>query len=313
MTSLGITLADPVDVSHIRDITWSVSMGDGTGRSNLGCFEATGGPGTNSDTAYSSAIFESFDLAIDELTGLAATATATMRPVGVPAVVARGSGYSTGQTLLLLGGTFSSQASVIVSLLSTVAGQDETNYGGAEFFGTFTPGTGYNISDTITLSDGTVVTVDAVGTAGDVTQFTVTSASTSGNGNLATLSQSSTSGGGSSFSLTQSVNNQGVFAGSYTQAAEVPVGEYTALPTDPVATSGSGSGATFNVDWGVRAVTVTAGGQGYEAAPAVSFGGAGGVGTTAVAVLTGDAVTAVTVAAPGSGYTARATVSIAGP
>jgi hypothetical protein len=243
--------------------------------------------------------------------GNTAVATATMLPI-TATPVARGSGYSTLSELTLVGGTFSTAGVVLPTSLSTVNGQDETNYGGGETVGTFVPGTGHAISDVITLSDGTEVTVDNVGTAGDVTEFTITTPSTSGSANSASLAQTGTDGSGINFSLNQKEDNQGVFAASMKQAAEVNIGEYSALPASPVATTAAGgSGATFTIDWGVRNVTVTEGGEGYTSAPAVSF--TGGSGTTATATLTDDAVSSVTVGANGSGYSAIAGVVIAAP
>lgn len=310
----SLQLGTPVDISHIEDIVWSVAMSDETGKKHIGGFEAKGGFGTNSDTTFDSSTFPTVADEVADKLGNAATATAVMRPVAILSVAARGSGYNAGSgDLTVVGGTSTEAAVVNISSFSTVAGQDETNYSGGETTGTFTAGSGYDVSDTITLSDGTVVTVDAVGTAGDVTAFTVTSASTSGHSNWATLTQSSTSGGGASFTLTQDDDNQGVFAAVLKQNGEDPLGEYTVLPSNPVATtaSGGGAGATFNLDWGVDSVTVTSGGEGYDTAPAVSF--SGGAGTTAVAALTGDVVTSVTVGAAGSGYTSTAVVTIAAP
>lgn len=308
----SLNLNDPIDISHVADIVWSVDMENDTGRRVISGFEAKGGAGTNSNTPYDPNTFPSVDTDIQDRVSAAATATATMRPTGVPVTVARGFGYTNLSELTVLGGTFTSQAILTVSLLSTVLGQDEFDYGGGELNGTFTGGSGYNPSDTITLNDGTVVTVAAVGTAGDVVQFDITTISTSGSANFSTLTQSSTSGSGTGFSLTQRNLNQGVFAANLKQVSEVPIGEYTVIPSDPVSTTSAGaSGATFNLDWGVRNVAVVDGGKGYTSVPAVSF--AGGSGTTATAAITGDAVTSVTVIAAGSGYSARATVTIAAP
>jgi hypothetical protein len=60
----------------------------------------------------------------------------------------------------------------------------------------------------------------------------------------------------------------------------------------------------------VGLVTVTAGGSNYTTAPTVTFSGGGGA--SAVANLSGDAVTSVTVTYPGNGYTAAPTVGFTG-
>lgn len=242
---------------------------------------------------------------------IAATLSATMLPVGTPTVVTRGSGYSVTDELTASGGTATSDAVFVVSTVSTVLSQNETDF--ASTTATFTPGTGYNALDTITMSDGTVVTVDSVGTAGDVITFDITTVSTSGNTDSATLTQSATSGGGTNFDLTLDASTQGVFAATYKQSAGTNIGQYTVVPTDPVGhAAATGSGATFNVDWGVRTVVVTDGGLGYTSAPTVTF--SGGSGTTATATVAADtSISAVTVTAAGSGYSAVATVTVPTP
>lgn len=62
----------------------------------------------------------------------------------------------------------------------------------------------------------------------------------------------------------------------------------------------------------VTAVSVTNGGTGYTAAPAVFFDGGGGVGATAVAEMSGDRVSTVRVTNGGSGFTTAPTVRFDG-
>lgn len=81
--------------------------------------------------------------------------------------------------------------------------------------GTFTGGSGYQVGDTITLQDGSVVTVDAISSTpagspigspvtllGDVTEFTVTTNSQATVDVGDTLNQLTTSGNGVNFALT---------------------------------------------------------------------------------------------------------------
>lgn len=131
-------------------------------------------------------------------------------------------------------------------------------------------GTGYTVSDVLTVVGGTAgivaeITVDTVDGGGEITGVTVTTA-----------------------------------------------GEYTALPTNPVAvTGGTGNDdATFDLTWLVDSITVTDGGASYDTAPTVTISG-NGTGATATAILTGDAVSAVTVDNAGTGFTEVATVTIA--
>src|SRR5439155_14285530 len=55
----------------------------------------------------------------------------------------------------------------------------------------------------------------------------------------------------------------------------ISAGNYSSLPTNAAAqamTSGTGTGATFNLTWGIKAVTVANPGSGYDSPPAsISF------------------------------------------
>lgn len=70
--------------------------------------------------------------------------------------------------------------------------------------------------------------------------------------------------------------------------------------------------ATFTLLAAVSQVIVTNGGTGYSTAPTVSFTGGGGVGATAVAVVSGGIVVAINVTAEGIGYTSAPTVGFTG-
>ena len=95
-----------------------------------------------------------------------ATATATMMPIGSASahpvlgnIFERGAGFNTGAILTLIGGTFTTVAKLTVTSLSSVLGQTDTAFVGGELSGTFTGGTGYSASDTITMNDGTIILV----------------------------------------------------------------------------------------------------------------------------------------------------------
>lgn len=127
--------------------------------------------------------------------------------------------------VLLKNGTTTAVASLsVIDGAEVTASQDETDYDGAGSNGSFTGGTDYDVGDTITLNDGTVITVDAVDddpTNGVVTEFTVTTAGTSGFKAGATLYQVSTTGATptpSGFTLTPSTAN-------YALATSVPAVE----------------------------------------------------------------------------------------
>lgn len=86
----------------------------------------------------------------------------------------------------------------------TIAAQDETDFDDQGTNGDFTGGADYVVNDEITLSDGTVVVVDAV-TTGAVTEFTIQSGTVpyqGGESANGTLTQASTDGDGTGFTLT---------------------------------------------------------------------------------------------------------------
>ncbi len=241
-----------------------------------------------------------------------AIATTTMIPVGTPVVVGSFQN-AVGEELTVLGGTSSQAAKIIVNSVHTVVGQNQINFNPGEDNGTFTGGDGYVATNTITMSDGTVVVVDSVsvGETTAVLTFHITVDSTTPiTTNHPTLTQVSTSGSGTGFTLTLGTANQRIEVASYKQTGGINEGVYTAIPSDPVTASTS---ATFTMDWGVGTITVTDGGDEYAAVPAVTFSGAGGSGTTATAVLDGDIVSSITLDSAGSGYTAAATVAVESP
>ena len=87
-------------------------------------------------------------------------------------------------------------------------------------------------------------------------------------------------------------------------------GDYTVLPTNPVSTSGSvnGVGGTLNVTYSVSSVQVTTPGSGYIGAPFVKFS-TGNASAQAVVNSNGN-VSTVQVLGGGNGYTAIPNVSI---
>lgn len=96
---------------------------------------------------------------------------------------------------------------VFNSLVAPIVGQDETDYDGAGSNGTFSGGAGYAATDTITLTGGTVVTVNDVDGGGAVTEFEVSVAG-SGVASGSTLVQTATSGSGTGFELELGDDNE---------------------------------------------------------------------------------------------------------
>jgi hypothetical protein len=81
-----------------------------------------------------------------------------------------------------------------------IEAQDETSYGDTATQGSFSPGTGYAVSDTITLSNGAIITVDTL-SGSAVATFTVTTSEGFPAYPGYTLTQSATSGTGTGFEL----------------------------------------------------------------------------------------------------------------
>lgn len=201
-----------------------------------------------------------------------ATGTATMRLISVT-VSHGGNNYVPGNHLSPSDGTAITPA--IINVTSTELRSATVNDGG----------TGYANADVITISTGTGTAANAtVTTDGD---GIVTSVSLVNNG-VYTVNPTLTG--------VATVNSTGIGTGLtldlvtklFTIAIAEP-GEYSAIPTlsaNPVSNvTGTGVSANVNLVIGVANVTLTNSGVGYVTAPDVTFGGAGGSGSTATAYI----------------------------
>lgn len=151
-------------------------------------------------------------------------------------VVNSGIGYSVTDVLTVIGG-IGTPATINVGSILPADGDEtlHTNFEG---------GSGYNIGDIITLSVGSVITVDAV-SSGVVTEFTLDSSNFifSYASNNPIISQSTTSGSGTGFRITLTTPGQRIAS-----AFAISPGAYSVEPTNPVShTGGTGTGATFNL------------------------------------------------------------------
>jgi hypothetical protein len=91
---------------------------------------------------------------------------------------------------------------------------------------------------------------------------------------------------GGTFTTAAQVTVATVSAGVITSIAVTTNGTYTALPSNPVSvTGGTGSGATFTVNWRVFGCNITNAGSGYVEQPTVTFSGGGGSGAAAYATV----------------------------
>lgn len=191
------------------------------------------------------------------------------------AIVAAGSSYAPGDTINLAGGTFATRAQVTVDTTTLVS------Y-------TLTGGSLFAASDTITIQDGSaitnaVITVDTVDGGGAI----LTS-------HISTPGEYTVNAPGVTYTTSGSGTGATFSAMSYGVKTVSPSinGDYTALPTNPVAqfsTSGSGLAATFTVHWTVNSIAVITPGSGYgpssvitltnglvNAVASLVFGAAGG-------------------------------------
>lgn len=215
--------------------------------------------------------------------GSGAELSLTSIQLATPTVVAIGAGYVVGETLTVVGGTSSADATVDVNTVSTIAGQDETTivtFTGGDAGG----GTGAVALDVYTMDDGSTVRVDTIDGNDDVLTFTVLTASTSGQADLATISYASLlSGSGDNvlFDMTLTSASQGVF-----DVVDNVTGTYTVIPDDAAATNASaaGSGCTLNVDGEIKVIGIDEGGVDYTTGAVVTISG-----------VTGDVIAIATV------------------
>ena len=148
---------------------------------------------------------------------------------------------------------------------------------------------------------GSKVTAVTIGTAGTYTTApNVTFSAPGGGGVTATgtpvlgaANITSIGAGGAGYAINDTitladgvvVTVTNVAAGAVTAANITTPGSATILPTNPVAqvsTSGGGSGATFNLNWGVTSVTITNAGTRYGSAPTVTFSAGAATGTATI-------------------------------
>lgn len=275
--------------------------GDGSGAAAT----AVLGFGLNTITIGTAGSYQSIpSVAITQASGHvtgsgAVLASPLMKVVGYE-VADAGTDYDVGDVLTAVGGTHS----VAATLTIATAVLTEISINAA--------GTGYAVNDTITLSGGTstvkaVLTVTTVGGGGTVTGVSI---STPGSYTVTatTFTQFSTSGSGTGATF----NNAAFGVGTVTISN---VGSYSALPTDPVATTSTpGSGATFNLDWGILSIAVSSAGSLYiPAHTSLTISGGGGTGGAAtINFLSTGGVAEVNMTAYGSNYTIVPTVGFSG-
>jgi len=241
-----------------------------------------------------------------------------------------GSGYAIGDTISLATGTYNhapelevrstNGGDTVATVASIVAG-----------------GTGYAVGDTLTIDGGTyslpcVLEVTAE-SAGVVTALQINDPGIYSVQPAGTLTTTALTGSGND-DLTVTVTwNTGV-TGIVVTAFISDAGGATVTPTDPVATtsSGSGTGAKFELTWTetawvtdmnfspqeVTSAVVAAGGTGYSVSDIITVAGGTYTETATFSVATVSGSTVLTVTPVGTGYYSTtpsnpaATTSVAG-
>lgn len=207
-----------------------------------------------------------------------ATFQVRMKAVTVSSVGAAGTIYSPGDLLTVVGGTATSNSNkaklsvATVKLVSATINAGGTGYdgGSASTFDVTVAGGTHGAAAVVNVTtdgSGVVTTVNSVTTPGSYTALPSLSA------NAVVGDDGTNHGNGLTLDLVF-----GVLSVTINTA-----GIYTALPSNPVATteSGSGTAATFNLAWGVDSLVVTEAGVYEAAAPTINFS-AGAAAATAV-------------------------------
>lgn len=201
-----------------------------------------------------------------------------------------------------------------------ITAQDETSYDNSPASeGTFSGGTGHSVSDVITLTDGTTVTVDAVST-GVVTQFTIDSSNWTKEVSAgSTVLQDSTTGSGTGFSLTLDTGNVETAADALLQCTiEFRNGRFTMDgPTRNalrISTGGDKSmlhmiGRNIHADGGIYRLTTAQDETSYDNSPTTEGTFAGGSGHAISDVLTLASGVTVTVDNVSAGVVTEFTVN----
>lgn len=216
------------------------------------------------------------------------------------AVDAAGTNYVPAEVLTLVGGTSASAATVTVAttkvVSATIASPGSAGVNGTAIV-TGTTGTGTKFQAAVTIAGGAISEITSISVGGSYTvNPTLLTAEPVTGGSLtgATLNivigvdtVTLTTGGiytenSTTFTSTDSVSGAGatfnaaVYGVNVATLSEIPF--YTALPANPVSTTGTGSDAQFILTWEIAGTKVAAQGFGYTSASQLSITGGGGTG-----------------------------------
>ncbi len=172
-----------------------------------------------------------------------------------------------------------------IDLVTGSAGVNISNGGTVTNITRTNQGSGYTTITGLTWTASAPTITGGVTATGTVTSLGGVSATIAGGGTGYTAGNVLTVVGGT-FSSASTITVNTVSGGVITGATLTNGGTYTVIPTNPVSvTGGSGTGATFNVTYGILGLSITTAGSGYVEEPTVTFSGGGGSGAVAYATV----------------------------
>ena len=187
---------------------------------------------------------------------------------------------------------FQSKGAGAIDLAAGSSGVNISNGGSVTSITRVAAGFSYSSVPSIVISPpttaGGVQATAVIGSMGNTGSTVVSGGTGYAIGNTLTVVGGTSTGPAATLIVT------GVSSGVITSATPLNSGQYTALPTNPVTvTGGNGSGATFNLDYGIGSIpsfTITNAGSGYVEQPTVTFSGGGGSGAAAYATVGAGAI-----------------------
>jgi phosphotransferase system HPr-like phosphotransfer protein len=181
---------------------------------------------------------------------------------------------------------FQSKGTGAIDLAAGSRGVNISNGGTVTAITRTAAGSAYTSQPTVAISAPT--TAGGVQATATVTIVLAAVSSIASGGTGYTAGNVLTISGGTSAQTAQ-LTVSTVSAGVITAVTVSRGGDYTVAPSNPASvTGGTGTGATFNLTFGILAFTITNAGSGYVEQPTVTFSGGGGSGAAAYATVGSD-------------------------
>jgi hypothetical protein len=205
-------------------------------------------------------------------------------PRAEPSIAGNAVGFSAQGSDTNISQVFQSKGTGAIDLAAGSSGVNISNGGTVTAITRTAVGSGYTTPPTPAISAPT--TAGGVQATASCTLQLASISSIASGGTGYTVGNTLTVSGGTSTTAVQ-LTVTTVSAGVITAVSVANFGNYTAAPTNPASvTGGTGSGATFNLSFGINATfTITNAGSGYVEQPTVTFSGGGGSGAAAYAVV----------------------------